>query len=130
MGGRLWLVIAAIALTISCTRHGRTERLMMWSEEARFAGTALPRGEKIIVLRFVDDPGQGLIEGWNSALRDRLTRLGNPVRVTFDCWRQFSGAFGFNVVAIGGEPYVPNTSGAGAFSEGPSRPSPLESDVP
>ena len=91
---------------------------------------ALPDGERNIVLRFVDDPGQGLIEEWNSDLWDRLTRLGNPVRVTFDCWRQFGGTFGFNIVAIGGEPYVPSTSRAGAFSEGLSRPNPLESAVP
>lgn len=131
MGGRLSLVIAVIALTTSCTRHAQTERLMMWSEEAKIAGTDLPRGEKIIVLRFVEDPAQGLIEDWNSGLPDRLTRLGNPVRVTFDCWRQVGGTFGFNIVAIGGEPYAAGAtagpSRAGAFSEGPSRPNPLES---
>ncbi len=134
MGGRLRLVIAAVALTMSCASHGKTERLMTWSEEARFAGMTLPRGERIIVLRFVDDPGQGLIEDWNSVLRDRLIRLGNPVRVTFDCWGQFGGTFGFNLVAIGGQPYSRDVSGgpsrAGAFSEGPSRPNPLESTVP
>lgn len=130
MGGRLWLVIAAAALTISCARHWRTERLMMWSEEAQFAGMALPDGERNIVLRFVDDPEQGVEEEWNSDLWDRLTRLGNPVRVTFDCWRQFGGTFGFNIVAIGGEPYVISTSHAGSFSQGPTRPYLLESAVP
>jgi hypothetical protein len=134
MGGRLLLVIAAVALTISCTRHKQTERLMTWLEEPRFAGMNLPPGDKVIVLRFVDDPAQGLTEDWSPALRDRLTRLGNPVRVTFDCWRQFGGTFGFNIVAIGGEPYLPETpigpSRAVAFSEGPSRPHPLESVLP
>jgi hypothetical protein len=133
MRGRLWLVIAAVALTVSCTRHAQTERMMTWSEEAHFAGMALPPGERIIVLRFVEDPGQGLTEDWNSALRDRLTRSGNPVRVTFDCWRQFGGTFGFNIAAIGGEPYVFGARGgpsrAGAFSAGPNRPNPLESAV-
>ena len=120
-------------LTVSCTRHVRTDRPMTWSEEAQFAGMTLPPGEKVIVLRFVDDPGQGLIEESNSALRDRLTRLGNPVRVTFDCWRLLDGTFGFNIAAIGGEPYWPVSNGpsrGGAFSEGPSRPNPLESAVP
>ena len=40
-----------------------------WSEEANFAGTALPPGEKTMVLRFVGDPTQGLSEDRNSALR-------------------------------------------------------------
>jgi hypothetical protein len=126
--------MAAVALTMSCTRHARTERLMTWSEETHWAGMALPRSEKMIVLRYVDDPGQGLIEDWNSALRDRLARLGNPVRVTFDCWRQLGGTFGFNIFAFGGEPYVSGANGgrsrAGAFSEGPSRPNPLETAIP
>jgi hypothetical protein len=135
MGGRLWLAIVTAAAMTSCsTRHARTERLMTWSEEAHFATMALPRGERIIVLRFVDDPGQGLIEEWDSALRNRLIRLGNPVRVTFDCWRQFGGTFGFNIVAIGGEPHASGSGGgptrAGLFAEGPSRPNPLESTVP
>jgi hypothetical protein len=129
---RLFFVIAAVAVTMSCgARHARTERLMTWSEETHIAGMVLPRGQRIIVLRFVDDPGQGLVEGWNSTLQDRLTRLGNPVHVTFDCWLKFGGAFGFNIVAIGGQPYGPPVSRpAGAFSEGPSRPNPLESAVP
>src|SRR4051794_13200298 len=132
MGGRLLLMIAAVALTTSCTRRLQAERLMTWSEEATFAGTHLPPGEKIIMLRFIDDPAQGLIEDWNSTLRDRLTRLGNPVRVTFDCWKQLDGTFGFNIVGIGGEPYLQGgtvgPSRAGAFSQGPGRPNPLEAE--
>jgi hypothetical protein len=107
---------------------------MTWSEEQHIAGMSLPRGEKVILLRFVSDPGQGLIEDWNRALRNRLTRLGNPVRATFDCWRRYDGTFGFNIVAIGGAPYVPGigrgSSRVGVFAEGPSRPNPLESTVP
>jgi hypothetical protein len=107
---------------------------MTWSEETQWIGMVLPKDEKMIVLRYVDDPEQGLIEDWSSDLRNRLTRLGNPVRVTFECRRQFGGTFGFNIVAIGGEPYVPSfragPSLAGAFSEGPSRPNPLESELP
>jgi len=57
---------------------------MTWSQQAKVAGMALRRGETIILLRFVDDPLQGLIEDWNPALWERLTRLGSPVRVTFD----------------------------------------------
>jgi hypothetical protein len=133
MGGRVWLVIAA-ALTISCARHARTERLMTWSEEVNFAGMTLPRGERMVVLRFVDDPGQGLVEPWNSELRDRLTRLGNPVRVSFDCWRLLDGTFGFKIAAIGGEPYISSVtdgpSRAGAFSERPSRPNPQPAGIP
>lgn len=107
---------------------------MTWSEEADFAGMAVPRGERVIVLRFVEDPEQGVIEDSGSQLRDHLIRLGNPVRVTFDCWRLFNGTFGFNVVAIGGEPYQylvnKGPRRGGAFSEGPSRSNPLESAIP
>ena len=108
--------------------------MMTWSEGSDAPGIALPRGEKIIVLRFVDEPAQGLIEDWNTALHDRLTRLGNPVRVTFDCWRQLDGTFGFNIVEIGGEPFVSGISSvsthSGVFSEGAARMNPLESAVP
>lgn len=107
---------------------------MTWSQQASVAGTPLPRDETVIVLRFVEDPGQGLIEDWDAALWERLTRLGNPVRVTFDCWRRFDGTFGFKLVAIGPTPYVSDTSRdpsrRGAFSEGPTRPNPLESAIP
>ncbi len=133
MNHRFWPALAVAVLAVSCARHSRTGRLMTWSEETQFAGMPLRSGEKMIVLRFVDDPGQGLFEDWSPALRDRLTRLGNPVRVTFDCWKQFGGTFGYNIVAIGGEPYLPahrdGPSRAGAFSEGPARPNPLESAI-
>jgi hypothetical protein len=134
MDCRLWLVLAVVVLTLSCTRQARTDRLMKWSEGTHFQGMILPRGEKIVVMRYVDDPGQGVIEDGTPALRERLTRLGNPVQVTFDCWRHFGGTFGFNIIAIGGETYFSASNGgpsrAGAFIEGPSRPNPLESAVP
>jgi hypothetical protein len=134
MAVRLCLMIAAAALLLSCARHARIERPMTWSEESQFAGTPLPEGEKLLVLRFAADPDQGLTLDPDPALLVRLARLGNPVNVTFDCWRQLGGAFGYNILAIGDEPYVPvYTSGpsrAGAFSRGPSRPNPLESAFP
>ncbi len=94
-------------------------------------GVPLPRGEKVIVFRFVDDSEQGFTEDWSPALADRLAVLGNPVRLTFDCWRRF-GVFGVNPIAIGGVPYSfgGNPSREGAFSERPSRPNPLEFAVP
>jgi hypothetical protein len=108
--------------------------MMTWSRQATLGAMTLPRGETVIVLRFFEDPGQGLIEAWNPALWELLSRLGNPVRVTFDCWRRFDGTFGFNLVALGGTPYVSvigrSPSREGAFSEGPSRPNPLESAIP
>lgn len=95
---------------------------------------AVPRGDRVVVLRFAADPRQGVIEEWSPELRDRLRGLGNPVRVTFDCRRQFGGVFGFHIVAIGGEPYSPAGSGgpsrSGAFSEGTGRPNPLEAALP
>ena len=100
---------------------------MTWSEDVHFQGMALPHGEKAIVLRFMDDPGQGLMKESNSVLRDRLTQLGSPVRVTFDCSRRFGGMVGFHIVAIGGEPYNDASSGGVAFLNGTSRPHPLES---
>ena len=127
-------MIATMALTASCTRHVRTERMMTWSEESRVGGMTVPHGESIMVLRFADDPGQGVTVDSSPGLRGELTRLGNPVLVSFDCWRRYDGTFGFNIIGIGGEPYVSGVSAgpsrAGAFSEGPSLPNPLESAVP
>lgn len=133
MNRRCWLAIAAFGASAACTKRARADRMMTWSEESSFHGAPLPEGEHVIVLRFVDDPGQGLTEDWTPALRDRLRKLGNPVQVTFDCWRQWGGVLGFNIVAIGGEPFTPaaiaGPSRAGSFSEGAGRPHPLESPV-
>jgi hypothetical protein len=122
--------MAALSLITSCTRYTRTEQLMTWSEDAQFQGMALPRGEKAIVLRFVDDPGQGLMQMMkesNSPLRDRLTQLGNPVRVSFECSVGFGRMVGFHIVAIGGQPYNDALTNGVAFRSGTSRPHPLES---
>ena len=132
--GRSGFVVTALLLFASCTRHAQTERMMTWSDEVGGTGMVVPGSGRFIVLRFVEDPRQGLILDGSSALRNQLTRLGNPVRVSFDCWRHLPGTFGFNITAIGGEPYVPRgnagPSRERAFSEGPSRPHPLESAVP
>ena len=79
---------------------------MTWSEEAQWRDVRFAPGERIVVLRFVEDPGEGIIEDWSPELRDRLIPLGNPVRVTFDCWRQFGGTLGYDITALGGEPFV------------------------
>jgi hypothetical protein len=122
---RRFCLAMAFVPVAACTKQARVDAMMTWTVDRR---------QKLIVLRFVEDPDQGITEEWSPELQARLLRLGNPVRVTFDCWRQFGGTFGFNPIALNGKPYYPGGSAGpsrgGAFSEGEARPNPLEFSLP